>query len=84
MTTETENIEETTEVPAKGRPGAKPQPLTAASKRYEKAKSRADKARAAHQKVVDVTERLHSAEAEEAEALDALEEELAKLRGDIA
>lgn len=66
-----EEAQATEEAPKRrGRPAS---PLTPVTKEYEKAKAKADKARAAYQKVQDVTESLREAEAAEQDAYEELQ-----------
>lgn len=63
-----ENVE-TTEATSSKRKGPKPNPFVA----YEKARAKADKARAAYEKVQKLAEAKEQAEREEQEALSALQ-----------
>ncbi|MFF8831293.1 hypothetical protein [Streptomyces sp. NPDC015131] len=64
------------------RPGRKPSALKAAANRFEEAKAKADKARAAHAKVEHIVETLETAETEEQQALEDLQNTIAELAGD--
>ncbi|OII61153.1 hypothetical protein BJP40_06400 [Streptomyces sp. CC53] len=65
----------TDETTATQRRVRKPDPLS----RYRKARAKADKARAAYEKVQVLAAALHDAEAEERAAYDALSDELGEL-----
>lgn len=65
---------------AKKKPGRKPSPLTSAQQQFVKAKSKADKARLAHQKVDHIAAKLHEAEKEETEAYEALQQVLEEMK----
>lgn len=56
-------------------------PLVAATRNFEKARKAADKARAAAQKVKNVTDAVAATEADEQAAYDVLQVELSKLSG---
>lgn len=58
--------------------GRKPNPLTEYYRSWDKAKLKADKARAAHERVAHIAETKREAEAAEQEAYTALQEALAE------
>lgn len=70
-----DELEENTEQTGKKR-GRKASPILAASRAYDKANFKANKARQAHAKVEHVAQQLKDAEAEEAAAYDSLQEVL--------
>ncbi len=71
--------EQITETDIRKKPGRKPSPLTAAQKRFITAKTKADKARKAHEKVDHIAAQLREAEAEEAQAYEELQAVLAEM-----